>query len=434
MLNQKVSKLIKTGFFHIFGSSVINKIISFLSSVILVRVLTKSEYGYFTYSWNIYCILILLNGMSLDSGVLQLCSERSEDKAYCSAIANYGAKKGIIVNILLCLLILLIALFSPLKFENSKNLLILLCLLPLIQFLFNMISAYLRANKRNQDFAKITTLNTVILFLCSVLLSFLFREKGLVLSYYIAYGFTVFFAYKFLSIHLFQVEKDSNKFDRDPIILTKKEKKNLFSISFVTMCNNGLSQLMYLIDVFVLGIVASNELTLASYKVATTIPSALTFIPLSLITYLYPYFAEKRNDGRWCIEKYKKILLGFGGFNLLLSSLLLIFAPTIISVFFGSQYADSVLIFRILSINYFISGTFRILSGNLLVTQRKIKFNFFVALVSGVVNVLADFFFIQWWGSVGAAIATVLVVLVSSIMSTGYLIHTFKKSIKEEKI
>ena len=92
---------------------------------------------------------------------------------------------------------------------------------------------------------------------------------------------------------------------------------------------------------------------------------------------------------------------------------------------------DAVPVFRLLSVNYFFSGTFRILSGNLLVTQRKLKFNLLVAIISSSANIAADFFFIQWWGSIGAALATVLVVLVSSVFSTTYLIYTFRQKAKK---
>ena len=84
-----------------------------------------------------------------------------------------------------------------------------------------------------------------------------------------------------------------------------------------------------------------------------------------------------------------------GSLNLVISVLLFAFAPVIIRLLYGEQYMDSVYIFRILSINYFFSGTFRIISGNLLVTQRKLKFNFFVALVSGTINAIADYFFVM---------------------------------------
>ena len=158
-----------------------------------------------------------------------------------------------------------------------------------------------------------------------------------------------------------------------------------------------------------------------------TIPSALAFIPGSLVIYLYPYFAEHRNDGKWCLQNYRKIMVIFGAFNLLTSMLLVVLAPFIIRILYGNQYLDAVPVFRILSCNYFISATFRSVAGNLLVTQRKLKFNFFVGLISSIINIIADFFFIQWWASMGAALATVLVTLVSGVLYTSYLMYVFQK-------
>ena len=93
--------LFRTGFFHIFGSNVINKIIGFLSSIILVRLLTKAEYGIFTYSWNIYSILILAIGLGMESAVLQICSEKTGDDEFCKKATSYGAKIGFGFNCLL---------------------------------------------------------------------------------------------------------------------------------------------------------------------------------------------------------------------------------------------------------------------------------------------------------------------------------------------
>ena len=100
----------------------------------------------------------------------------------------------------------------------------------------------------------------------------------------------------------------------------------------------------------------------------------------------------------------------------------------VIRVFFGEAYAGVVPLFRLLAVNYCISGTFRIPAGNLLVTQRKLKFNLMTAILSGCVNIVADYLFITRWGAMGAAMATVLVVLITSVMNTGYLIYTFKKN------
>lgn len=414
----KLKTLLRTGFFHIFGGSVLSKIVGFLSSVVLVRILTKNEYGVFTYAWNIYSIVILANGCGVESGVLQVCSERSGEEPFARRICNYATRLGLAFDVLLMAVLVGIGLFVPMSIAGAEELLIMLAALPMLKILFAVVTVYLRAQKRNQDFAKLTVINTVLVFAVSAAGAIVLREKGLVLGYYVAYAASALLGVCWLRAPLLSREPLPEASDR----------KALRSVSFVSMCNNGLSQLLYLLDVFVLGIVAAEETVLASYRVATLIPSALTFIPVALVTYVYPYFAEKRSDGKWCLEQYKKVMLGLGGLNILISGTLFLLAPWLVRLLFGEVYLDAVPVFRILSLNYFISGTFRTVSGNLLVTQRKLKFNLLVALISGSVNVLADFLFISWWGPTGAALATVLVTLVSGVMSTVYLVHTFRKA------
>lgn len=414
----ELKTLFHTGFFHIFGSSAVNKIVTFLSSVVLIRILTKLEYGIFTYAWNIYSIIVLLNGMGIDAGIMQIASENGGDTAYTNSISNFGVRFGVRFDLALCMLVLGVGLFAPLNIQGADRLLCLLCLLPILQLLFQMTTAYLRAQKRNQEYAKLTTLNTIMVFAISAICAFAFREAGLIVGYYAAYIASFIIGRFVYKIRLFN----------DSQAIAENDRKDILRIAAITMLNNGLSQLLYLLDTFVLGIVDPQETVLASYKVATMIPSALNFIPIALVTYLYPYFSEHRRDGGWCIKKYKQILLCLGTFNLLVSGVLFFGAPLIIRLMFGAQYLDAVSIFRVLAINYFFSGTFRVLSGNLLVTQRKLKFNLSVAIISSAINVLADYFFIQWWGAIGAAFASSSVVLISSILNTAYLIYTFKKS------
>ena len=283
-----------------------------------------------------------------------------------------------------------------------------------------MIAVYLRSQKRNQEYAELSVSNTVLIFLFIVPLASLFREKGMIVAHYAAPALSAL-----IGLFLFRVRLLNRSALPD-----MRERNIMLKIAFISMINDGLSHLLYLLDVFVLGIVDPQETVLASYKVATMIPSAIVFIPAALVTYLYPYFAEHQQDHTWCRKHYLAVLRWFGTFNLLLSATLVFAAPLLLQLLYGTEYLDAVPVFRILSVNYFFSGTFRIISGNLLVTQRKLKFNLFVAIVSSSVNIIGDFFFIQWWGSVGAAFATLLVVLVSSGLSTSYLLYVFSTEYK----
>jgi O-antigen/teichoic acid export membrane protein len=410
------NKLFSTGFFHVFEGNVINKIIGFLCSIILVRILSKNEYGIFSYAWNIYSIVFLFSGLGVESGMLQLLSENGKDTVYVKKISKFATRFGIVFNLGLSIVLIIIGLFAPLKIEGSGKLICFLCFLPVVNFLLNNIYCYFRSLKKNKEYAKLSVINTLLYFIFTVGFVFLFREIGLVLGNYFSMTISCFIGIVIFKAYL--LGSDNN--------INNNFVKDLLRIGFISMLINALSQLLYLLDVFIIGIIDPNETIIASYKVATMIPSALAFIPQSLVIYIYPYFAEHKNDSNWCLKRYKQVILGIGIFNFLLSTILFFFAPIVIKAIFGSQYIDSLIVFRILIINYFISGTFRIISGNLLVTQRKLIFNFFESVLSSLLNIVADYYFIQIWGSMGAAIATLLVVVFSSTLSSVYLIYTFK--------
>lgn len=419
----RINKLLSTGFFHIFGSSVINKIIVLMTTIILVRILTKDEYGAFSYTWNIYSLVLILNGMGIESGLLQVASERSGDSKFARSVFNYATRFGLRFDFILGLVIILVGIFFPLKIESSKKLLVTLCVLPLIQLVFQLLSTYLRTQKRNQDYSCLQVINSTILFFLSVVFSYLFREKGLVLAYYVSFIISIVFAIKVLSV---------TPYEKKYIPLSVDAKNNILKISIISMLNAGLSQILYLIDIFIIGLIDPKESIIAVYKVATIIPNALVFIPISFIMYLYPYFAEKKDNKEWCYKKYKLVVFALGSFNLFISVSVYVLAPYIVSIIFGSQYTECVPILRLLSISYFFSGTFRILSGNLLVTQRRLKFNLIVAVLSSVLNIFANYYFIVDYGAIGAAYATFLVVLFSSLCNTLYLIKILTRDTHEK--
>ncbi len=418
----KMKKLTETGFFHIVSSNVVSKIVGFLSTIIIVRILTKPEYGTYTYAMNIYGIVLVLNGMGMDSGVLQLSSEHSGDTDYANRISKYGTLFGLKFNLLLGLILIGIGMFVPLQVEASRPLFFILCALPLFQFTSSMMSCYLRSQKRNMELSRLQIYSSILGGILPWVGAYLFRAPGLILGQYASLSCIILIACFVFKIRYLQSD----------LSVSGKDRELILKISFISMLNNSLSELLYLLDIFVLGIVDPQETILASYKVATIIPTALAFIPSAVVFYIYPYFAEHREDKQWCLKRYKQLLFGMGSFNLAVSSAIFLLAPFIIRLLFGGQYLDAVPVFRILAVNYFFLATFRIISGNLLVTQLKLKYNLFVAVTSSIINVIADYFFIQWWGAVGAALATVLVVFISSVLSTVYLIRTLRTKEPED--
>jgi len=68
------------------------------------------------------------------------------------------------------------------------------------------------------------------------------------------------------------------------------------------------------------------------------------------------------------------------------------------------------------------------IAGNLLATQRKYYFQLFVAITSGILNFTADYFLVSKYGIEGAAVATLVVAVFTSLLNAGYLIRTLKRT------
>ena len=176
--------------------------------------------------------------MGIASGLLQICSEKGGEPAFCNHVLHYSVKQGILFNGLLGVVLLLLAFFAPLK-EGADTLLFMLCFLPLIQILYDLSTSYLRSQKRNQEYVSLTVINTALVLVVSACCAFYFKQKGLIMGYYAAYLVTVLYAVIVIKIPIFNRKTTS--------ALNNQTKRTLFKISFISMCNNGLSQLLYLL-------------------------------------------------------------------------------------------------------------------------------------------------------------------------------------------
>lgn len=415
-----LKKLKTKGFFHIFGSSTINKVIGFASTWVIVRLISKMEYGVYSYAYNLYSFFLILSGMGIASAFLQLGSETA-DVTEKEKLYRFSMRFGLTINVALALIIALVGLFAPMPYEGAGFLLALMAGLPLIVLVNELQLTYLRVDMRNVAYSRINTLNSVLIFVLSCVFAFLLKSPGLILASYIAHIISILIASKRCNVGLRLTD----------CALTQETKKSLFSIAFISMVNNGLSRLMYLLDIFVLGQVVIDSEMIASYKIATNIPTALQFIPQAVMVFLYPYFARNKDNRDWLLRNYKRLILLFGAFNLAVSMLMVAFAKPIIVIFFGEQYLDAIVPFRILSCSYFFSATFRSFAGNLLITQRRLKFNLFVSIFACGMNTVLNIFMIRAWESKGAAIATLITVAVSGAISTCYLIRVM---IKKERM
>ena len=64
---QRIKALFSGGFFHILGSTFLNKIIAFVANIAIVRILSKPDYGIFTGAFNVFFIVLDRKSTRLNS-------------------------------------------------------------------------------------------------------------------------------------------------------------------------------------------------------------------------------------------------------------------------------------------------------------------------------------------------------------------------------
>lgn len=404
MNKEEIKSILSKGLIQIFSANFINKIVQFMTVLFLTNIISKNEYGAFSYAHNTMSFALLLEGLGVTSGILQYSSVEKENRGKY-VFFSFGIKIGLAFNLIASIAVMIYAIFGDVAIESSRQYIFAMSFIPILNIAYNSIQAYLRATLKNKEFSKLTVFNTVVYFITTVSLSYLNGANGLIFGMYISYFSTVLLGAYFIKddIGLFKFSK----------IESRSTQIDFLKYSIITVLSNAMSQILYLLDTQLIGVFTKDEAILASYKVATTIPFNITFIPISLLIFAYPYFAQNKDNKVWIKEKVSILIKALGTINLLISLGGIILAKPIFYILFP-KYMNSIACFRILMLGYFISGTFRIPYGNILASLGNAKANLINAIFSGVANIVLDIILIKKYGSIGAAYATLIVFIISS--------------------
>lgn len=404
----------KQGAFHIFAANLFSKLSTFFSSIILIRFLSKSDFGTWTYAMNFINIAMLVSGLGIHTGVLQYSSMYKPSRRKLSFL-KFGLSFGILFNAVLSIAIYVLSFVIKLPIENANRTVRLLAFIPIVTIVIEVHKSYFRGSFQNTKFASINFLLPVLLLISSYIGVNLKGIETVIIFRYISFLIVIALCFKFRSMH--------NAISLSRVTTNHIMRIKILKFSIIAALATASSQMLYFIDTFLVGLIIKDNNIVATYKTATLIPFSLNFIPQSIIVFVYPYFARNCKDISYIKQNTKKLISLLLIFNTAISSILIIFAPTVIKYLFGIEYLDSVTPFRILSAGFLIAGSFRIPLGNILASINHIKFNLYNSIVCGVLNIILDIILIRNMGANGAAISTVSIFIFSSLFSLIY----FKK-------
>ena len=388
--------------------------------MIIVRVLTKAEYGEYGYIMNCFGMLSILGDLGFNCAAMQCCNESYQDPTKRDTYFVHGYIRGIAFSLVTCVAILLSPYFYPFQSHEAAKITQWLCLLPLLQTTNTFLSVNLRIRMENSRYALINVFQSIATYLVILPASYWIGIKGAVLSEYIINFLVILFSVI--------ISRKSLRFTPVFSVISKSERKTFFRLAFGSQLNNGVYKALTLLDVFLIGIFVADSEIISSYKVATTIPLALAFIPSALAIYIVPFFSRNRTNISWTRRNYYKLILLSGLGNFFITIGLIALSPYLIPLIFGSQYADAVTCFCILMVGYFFSATFSVVSANIIYTQRKVRTNIIITALSGFASCVLNVLLIPWLGPIGASLAATLVHVFTACLNFGYMVFYLRRS------
>ncbi len=370
------------------------------------------------FSYNIVLFLLPISGLGLHQSLL-FFSARLKNKEEKNSLFLYVLKNGTIASFLLIILIITASFFIPFQFKDSQGYVIILSFLILPTFFLEVIRAQLRLNHDNKNYAYSEFMYSSFLLLSVLILSFLFNEKG----YVIALLITPFLA------SFFFISKLKIKF-------TTIKKLPVFNISFwkygfFASLSNVVTQLLFVVDILLIGYLLDDSEMVTNYRYISLVPFSLLFIPRAFITTDFVMITENIYNQNY-IKNYIK---NYMSFFIFMSFLMLMFSSYFSSdilMFFDKSYQQYILSFRVLIFGIIGIFIFRNLFGNLLSSIGYAKTNYYIAVISLLINICTNYFLIPNYGLLGAAITTAVLMWFSGILSgvCFWYLYTKKLSFK----
>lgn len=390
------------GAFAILTGSFLTKIAAFLGSLILVRIMSKSEFGVLGYMENLYTYAYLFAGYGLNNAVfryLVLKEPYSEKKGVFDYVVSQGTK----FNAAFIVVLAVSAFVFPHSEEfSAAHLLLPLMLLALpLQFLADTCSFSLRALFRNRAYAFAAVLTVVAVWGARAAGATLLGLEGAAASWPLAYCAVALALLWYFRCRVFP--------DATAIAPDRAERRDIRAYSLQYMVTNGLWALFLQNDLLMIGLLTGDASAVADYKVAYAIPAAIAILSSSVGMFVAPYFVKRENDKAWVWSSYKKTFIGTAALVGTAALLVSLLAEPVVGFFYGAQYLNIVPLMNLLLITAFVTNGLRYTTANLLAAMGKVRVNMIVSFAGIICQVGLDLLLIPLFGVYGAAYASIIV-------------------------
>jgi len=398
---------------YVFLATILGRVLSFIASWIALKFIENDALGVVLFAYNIILFVIPISGFGLHQSLIRYgaLAKSSEDK---DSILAYVFKKGIVACLVLIIIVISISLFINFKFENTLFYVVLLSFTIIPSYLLEIIRAQFRLQHNNKSFAFTEGVQSIILLLSVLVLSYLYKELGYAIALLLTPLLTSIIFFKSLNINNLIYKK------------IKVINFQFWKYGFFASLSNVVTQLLFVIDILLIGFILSNTEMVTNYRYVSIIPFSLLFLPRVFIATDFVAFTEKIYDAQYIFKYIKSYVLFFTVVSILILLFSWLFSVEILGLLDKefTQFSDTFIILMIGICGIFI---LRGLFGNLLSSIGKAHLNYYIATLALVINICANFYLIPKYGIKGAAITSAILMWFTGLLSYLLFIKLYKK-------
>lgn len=397
------SGFIERSGFHVLSSAVLARLLSFFASLIALKLIPNFELGLVIYAMNIITLIIPISGFGSYQGLLRYGALLNTDKEK-NQMFIYVIKKGGVFSVILIFIVIALSSLFTLNLIESKIYLIALSSSIFTLFLFESLKIQFRILNENKSFAKAEITYNIIFLILVFFGSYFFHEKGYITAIIVSPLITFFIFLPKIKMS-FTLSKSFNKPDF-----------KFWKYSFFTGLSNAASQMLIVLDIILIGTLLKDPDIITIYKYLSLIPFSLLFLPRAVLTTDFVTLTSRYLD-KGFIQNYIKNYIYFFLILSVIIILLSFFFTDFILNFFGKEFIQHKLVFRILIIGISSILILRGLFGNLLSSIGKATVNYWISLTAISINLISNYILIPKYGIVGAAITSAIIMWITSILS-----------------
>lgn len=394
----KISDFIKNFFSrkgkHVFWALLGEKIAAMLLVLFATNMLSKEVYGAIAYANSTLTFIFPFVGFGVHQGLVRYgaISKSQQEKKY---LFNMALKRGVLFSFFLLAVVLLLSPFTTAKLASSLIYLSILSAQIVSLFVLETVKIYARLIRRNKLFSRIVLMNSLILLSMGCLLTYCFGGVGYVVSLVIV---------PLIIGLIFIVSLKLTRYNKN--IQMQVILKDFMVYGLYASFSGVLSQLLYAIDILLVGNILQNESAVAEYKIATILPFSLLFLPIVFMTTDFVHLANKGEFDRQYLKKYYLNYLKIFTFISLCVISVFFFFESHLYALFGDSYSNEKHLMLIFSFGAIGGLMFRVPLGNMISAVGLVKTNTQIVLLTFLLNIVLSYYLLLNYGVIGAALST----------------------------